>query len=142
MAISLNPYLNFKGRAREAMTFYASVLGGTPDLVTFAQFKMPVPAGEEENIMHGYLRTEKGLELMGADVPSTMQMNPVGGMTISLSGEADDDDELTAYWKGLSEGAKIDMPLEKAPWGAKFGQLTDKFGVPWLVNIQLEQPGS
>ena len=27
------------------------------------------------------------------------------------------------------------MPLEQAPWGDFFGQLTDKFGVSWMVNI-------
>ena len=142
MSVSLNPYLNFQGRAREALDFYASALGGTPDVVTFAQFQMPVPAGEEDNVMHGYLRTDHGLELMAADVPSTMPLGPIGGITISLSGEGGDDEELSGYWAKLSEGAEIGMPLEKAPWGAKFGQLTDRFGVPWLINIQLEQPGS
>lgn len=141
MSVSLSPYLNFQGRTREALDFYASVLGGMPDVVTFAQFQMPVPAGEEENVMHGYLRTDRGLELMAADVPSTMPTSPIGGMSISLMGEGDDDEELSGYWKGLSEGADIAVPLEKAPWGAKFGQLTDKFGVPWMVNIQLEQSG-
>ncbi|MBO1755136.1 VOC family protein [Allobranchiibius sp. CTAmp26] len=141
MSTSLNPYLNFQGRAREALEFYASVFGGTPDVVTFSQFHMEVPAGEEENVMHGYLKTQSGFELMGADVPSTMPSSPIGGMTISLSGEGGDDDELSGYWNKLSDGADVGMPLEKAPWGAKFGQLTDKFGVPWLVNIQLDQAG-
>ena len=27
------------------------------------------------------------------------------------------------------------MPLEKAPWGDEFGQVKDRFGVNWLVNI-------
>ena len=141
MSVSLNPYLNFQGRAREALGFYASVLGGTPDVVTFAQFQIPVPAGEEENVMHGYLRTDTGLELMAADVPSTTPLGSIGGITISLTGEGEDDEQLSGYWKGLCEGADIGMPLENAPWGAKFGQLTDKFGVPWMVNIQVEQPG-
>ena len=36
---------------------------------------------------------------------------------------------------GLAEGGRIDLPLEKAPWGDYFGQLTDKFGISWMVNI-------
>jgi len=35
----------------------------------------------------------------------------------------------------LLVGGSVSMPLEKAPWGDAFGMLTDKFGVPWLVNI-------
>ena len=46
-----------------------------------------------------------------------------------------DVDELTGYWNKLSEGAAIFVPLEKAPWGDSFGQLRDRFGVSWMVNI-------
>ena len=52
---------------------------------------------------------------------------------MSLSG--DDEAGLKGYWEKLSAGATIAMPLEKAPWGDSFGMLTDKFGVPWMVNI-------
>ena len=27
------------------------------------------------------------------------------------------------------------MPLLPAPWGDKFGMLTDRFGTAWMVNI-------
>jgi PhnB protein len=70
---------------------------------------------------------------MGADTPSHMQHTPSSGMTVSLSG--DDEDELRGYWNKLADGATIVVPLEKAPWGDSFGMLTDKFGVPWMVNI-------
>ena len=38
-------------------------------------------------------------------------------------------------WADLAEGGAVGMPLEAAPWGASFGQLTDRFGVSWMVNI-------
>ena len=36
---------------------------------------------------------------------------------------------------GLTDGGTVAMPLEKQMWGDEFGMLTDKFGIPWLVNI-------
>ena len=38
MGITLNPYLNFRGNAREAMEFYEGVFGGKLDVSTFADF--------------------------------------------------------------------------------------------------------
>jgi len=31
------------------------------------------------------------------------------------------------------------MPLAKQFWGDTFGQLTDKFGIHWMVNITAQQ---
>ena len=58
-------------------------------------------------------------------------------ITVSLSG--DDADALRGYFQGLSEGADVGTPLEKQMWGDEFGQLTDKYGIGWLVNISGQQ---
>jgi PhnB protein len=42
---------------------------------------------------------------------------------------------LTRYFDGLAAGGKVDMPLGKQFWGDTYGQLTDKFGMHWMVNI-------
>lgn len=130
----LNPYISFRGNAREALEFYRSVFGGELTVSTFREFGMPgVPDEELDNVMHGQLVGERGHWLMAADTPSTMPQDSGSTITISLSG--DDEDELRGYWDGLADGASLTMPLEKAPWGDTFGQLTDKFGVAWMVNI-------
>ena len=54
-------------------------------------------------------------------------------ITISLSG--DDADDLRGYWKRLSDGGQVTVPLEKQMWGDEFGQCVDRFGIPWMVNI-------
>ena len=53
-------------------------------------------------------------------------------MTCSLSG---DDDKLRDFWTGLAEGGEIQMPFEKQMWGDEFGALTDRYGIPWMVNM-------
>ena len=138
MTAILNPYLSFRGNAREAMDFYHSVFGGEVTFMTFAENGDPYP-GEGENIMHAQLENPSGFTLMASDVPTRMDYT-VGenNFSVSLSGAKGDDKELRGYWDKLAVGAEVPQPLETAPWGATFGILTDKFGVTWLVNISAE----
>ena len=135
MTSRLNPYINFNGDARAAMEFYRSVFGGELTVSTFGEFGNPDPA-VADRIMHGQLETPAGYTLMGSDVMPDMPFNPGTTMTVSLSG---DDQALREYWAKLSDGATVTVPLEKQMWGDEFGQLTDRFGVGWLVNISQPQ---
>ncbi len=132
MASRLNPYLSFRDNAREAMEFYRSVFGGELSMNTFGEYGEQDPALSDK-LMHGQLEVADGLTLMGADTPPGMPYNPGDNITISLSG--DDEPELRGYWDKLSEGGDVTTPLEKQMWGDVFGMCTDKFGVPWMVNI-------
>ncbi len=135
MGINLNPYLHFRGRAREAMEFYQSVFGGELSAMTFAdQGGMGMPEEEQHLVMHSQIERDGHPFLMGADTPSHMDDHETpAGFSVSLSG--DDEAMLTGWFSALSDGATVSEPLAKAPWGDSFGMLTDKFGVPWLVNI-------
>jgi len=125
----LNPYLHFRSNTREAMDFYRSVFGGDLQVTPFGD--MAREPSQKDLVMHASLTAPNGFHLMAADTFDDDGRSP--GMTISLSG--DDEAELRGYWDKLAEGASVAMPLEKAPWGDSFGMLTDKFGVPWMVNI-------
>jgi PhnB protein len=131
--ITLNPYLGFRGNAREAMEFYQSVLGGALTLSTFAELQAAVEPEENDLIMHAQLTTDGGLVLMGSDTPRRMDYNAGDTIAVSLSG--DDELELTGYYDGLIEGGTVLQPLTKAAWGDSFGMFVDRFGVRWLVNI-------
>jgi PhnB protein len=131
MASRLNPYISFDGNAREAMEFYREVLGGDLTLSTFGEFGL-AGGPEEHQIMHGQLETPAGFTLMGADVPPGAEHRPGNAITVSLAG---DDAELRTWFERLAEGGEVTVPLEKQMWGDEFGQLVDRFGVPWMVNI-------
>lgn len=133
MHIKLNPYLNFNGKAKEAMEFYQSALGGQLTMTTFKDGGMPVDPSEAGNIMHAQLLTDDGLTLMASDTPKEWPLNPGNNVSLSLSGE--DDATLKDYWDKLSQGGTIDQPLMAAPWGDTFGMFTDRFGIRWMVNI-------
>jgi PhnB protein len=132
----LNPYLQFSNNAAEALEFYKGVLGGD---VVISRFKEYGTEGADGDlVMHGQLETDAGFTIMAADTPSFMSGRAnESNITVSLSG--DDSDTLRRYWQGLSDGANVTTPLEKQMWGDEFGQLTDKYGVGWLVNISGSQ---
>lgn len=137
----LNPYLNFRdAQARQAMEFYASVLGGELHVMTFGEMGMEGPVAEQ--VMHGQLETPAGFTLMGADAPPEMVQVTLGdNLSVSLSGGPDEADDLRGWFAGLSEGGEVRQPLEKAPWGDEFGMFVDRFGISWLVNIGGESEG-
>jgi len=132
MAVRLNPYLNFRDDARDAMTFYQSVLGGELTISTFGEFHASEDPAEQDKVMHAQLETPDGLVLMASDTPQAMEFRPQAGVAVSLSG--DDEATLRAYWKRLSEDGTVVMPFEQAPWGATFGMCVDRFGTSWMVN--------
>ena len=133
MPTKLNPYLNFRNNAREAMEFYRTVFGGKLDMQTFGEFQASQDPSEKDKIMHAQLETESGITIMGSDTPDQMEFKPGNTLSISLSGE--NEAELRGYWDKLAKGGTVTMPLDKAPWGDTFGMCVDRFGVSWLVNI-------
>ena len=133
MASRLNPYISFTaGNAREAMEFYKDVFGGELKVNTFGEFGQPDPSIADK-IMHAQLETTAGYTLMASDTPPGMDVTVGDHITVSLSGE--DEDDLRGYWDKLSDGVTVRMPLEKQMWGDTFGQCVDKFGIAWMVNI-------
>jgi PhnB protein len=132
MTVRLNPYLNFEDSAREAMTFYQSVLGGQLTVSTFGEFHASEDPTEQDKVMHSQLETADGFTLMAADTPNAMEHRPQQGVSVSISG--DDETKLRGYWEGLSAGGTVIMPFEKAPWGDTFGMCLDRFGTHWMVN--------
>jgi PhnB protein len=134
MSVRLNPYINFRGQTREAMTFYHDVLGGELRMSTFEDFGAAEEPSDKNLIMHAQLEGPDDLWLMGADVPERMPYQPgTNASSISLSG--DDEARLSGYYDRLVQGGQVLQPLTKAQWGDSFGMLRDKFGVTWLVNI-------
>lgn len=55
------------------------------------------------------------------------------GMTLAI--EVADDAEAERVFMALGEGGSVTMALMKTFWTSSFGMLTDKFGVPWMVNV-------
>ncbi len=128
----LNPYLTFAGTCRQAMEFYQSVFGGELELDTFSEYGGAPEGLTDDHLMHALLKTDSGFVLMASDAPGE-QATSAGAIAISLSGTAGD--ELRGYWEKLSAGGTVTVPFRMQVWGDEFGMCTDRFGIPWMVDV-------
>jgi PhnB protein len=128
---AITTYLNFDGTTRDAMTFYAKALGATLHLQSFKDAKLEAPEGAENRIIHA--RLEKGsAALMASD---TMPGTPFRqGNNVFVCVDCETIPETERLFTALGEGGTVMMPLQDTFWGARFGMLTDKFGVQWMFN--------
>ncbi len=132
--MSLNAYLTFGGTCREAMSFYAKCLGVELEMIsTFAgtPAETYVPPEWRDKIMHASLRYD-GVALMASD---GMGPGDVKHQGFSVSVQATSIDDAERLFAALGAGGTVTMPLEETFWATRFGVLTDRFGVSWMVNL-------
>lgn len=134
MSITTVTHLNFRGDAREALEFYASVFGGTTALVTYADAHNVQDEQDRDRIMWGQTVAPAGFAVMAYDVPTGTSFDR-GDRSFFVSVRGDDEAELTEYWKGLSHGATVVQDLAPSGWTPLYGMLTDRFGITWVLDI-------
>ena len=133
--MQLNPYLTFDGRCEEAFKFYEKVLGGKiKAMMTFEGSPAAENAPPEwlKKIMHATLDVG-GEPLMGSDGSPKHYSEPKG-FAVSLSPTKVADAER--IFNAFAEGGKVGMPLQQTFWAARFGMVTDRFGIPWMINCE------
>ncbi|MFO0954537.1 MAG: VOC family protein [Isosphaeraceae bacterium] len=131
-----NPYLTFDGRCEEAFRFYEKCLGGT--ITVLSRFgETPVgehlPPDQRDRIMHARLVAGDQM-LMGSDSHAGRPYEGIKGCSMAL--QVDSAEEAERVFHALSENGAVLMPLQQTFWAERFGMLTDRFGVPWLVNYE------
>ncbi len=94
---------------------------------------MPMPADQKNRIMHAMLRIGNGV-VMTSDTPADKPVAPGGNAHVVL--DFDDEADMAARFDALASGGKVTMPLQDTIWGAKFGMLTDAFGINWMFNCE------
>lgn len=138
MSTTLSPYLMFEGKTKEAMDFYKSVFGGKLESQTFAEIPdMEIPEDQKDNIMHAMLTSQDNFTIMGSDAQEEGYV-VVKGNNITLTLNGSDKERISKQFYALGEGGEITTDLRVEFWGDTFGQVTDKFGILWMVNITKE----
>lgn len=135
-ATSIQPYLFFGGRCQEALDFYCSAVGAEIEmLMLFKDSPDPVPAdmlqpGFENKVMHSALRIG-GNTLLASDGCS--EGSSFGGFSLAftVSNEA----EADRVFNALAGGGQIQMPLQQTFWSPRYGMLTDRFGIAWMIMV-------
>jgi PhnB protein len=131
------PYLAFGGNCAEAMRFYAKVLDGKLDMLTFGQSPMAeqTPKDARDRIMHARLALDGNGSLYAGDAPPGMPYQGIHGVSITLVYDAVAQAERV--FNALADGGKVTMPFGPTFWAKGFGMITDKFGCPWIVNGEM-----
>ncbi len=111
----VSPYINFGGRAREALELYHQVLGGKLDL-------------EAKR-----LESEGGV-IIGVDGHPDYPAKVGENIAVAIVGS--DRDRMARIFEGLAEGGKVKGRLEKRQWGGETGYLEDRFGINWVVSVE------
>jgi PhnB protein len=132
----IEPHLVFGGRCEEALEFYRTMLGAQIDMVLrFKESPQPMPpgslpAGFENKVMHASFRIN-GSRLMASD--GNEAGTKFSGFSLSLT--APTEAEVDRVFAALTQGGKVSMPLTKTFWSPKFGMVTDRFGISWMVSL-------
>lgn len=129
----LYTYLTFNGDCEEAFKFYERVLGGKIE----GMMRFEGTPGEEHaspewrsKIMHTALAIGDQV-LMGSDGMGANSPKPQG---FSVSIQVEDASEGERIFNAFADGGEIGMPYAETFWAHRFGMVTDRFGVPWMIN--------
>jgi PhnB protein len=134
-------YLNFPRSTEQAFLFYKSVFG-TEFSMPIARFKdmparpdqRPLPEADKNLVMHVELPILGGHALMGTDAPESMGFKVTPGNNVLINLEPNTRTETERLFNALSDGGKVEMPLQEMFWGGYFGTLVDRFGIRWMFN--------
>jgi PhnB protein len=132
--MQLTPYIIFNGNCEEALKFYENALGGEiKDLMRFEGSPVENMNADKQKVLHSHFYANGNLLFMASDSGEGGPGSPNGGM-VHLSINFNDNGKLENVFSKLSDGGNVTMPLQDTFWGARFGMLTDKFGVNWMFN--------
>lgn len=134
----VQPYLFFDGKCEEAIEFYKRALGA--EVAFMMRFKdnpeppkagCEPPRGSENKIMHAQF-TIGSTTVMASDGRCGGKPNFEGfALSLTVPTEAEADKAFNA----LADGGKVEMPLAKTFFSARFGMVVDRFGVFWMVLV-------
>lgn len=129
----LDPYLSFPGNAREALEFYNAVFGGKLDVISFRDFGgAGQPEAEQDGVMHGSVSLPNGDLLMASDVPRSVGDVTHGNSTSVMVG-VESAEEAERIFRELSAGGKVGADIGETDFAERYGHLTDRFGINWMV---------
>jgi PhnB protein len=134
---AVQPYLFFRGRCEEAIGYYREKLGA--EVIMMMRFKDnpdkpdagKVPTELDDRIMHASMR------ICGSDIMLSdgMRTGPLDFQCMSLSLSVPTAGEAERLFEALAADGAVQMPMGKTFFAERFGAVTDKFGVSWMIGV-------
>ncbi len=135
----INNYLIFDGNCREAMKFYEKCLGAELQLIPFSEMPGDAPAEAKDRIMHARLAKGPAVLMASDTMPGHAFQQ---GNNFSVSVQCESVQEIDSLFTALAQKGNVTMPLQHTFWAARFGMLTDQFGINWMFNLDEPKPGT
>jgi PhnB protein len=135
--MDLQPYVFFDGRCEEAIEFYKRALGAQVEMLMRFKDSPEKEACPTEDpamadkVMHASLRIGETM-LLASDGHCRGKPN-FQGFALSLTVQAEA--EADRLFNALADGGQVQMPLAKTFWSPRFGMVSDRFGVWWMVGV-------
>ena len=132
---TLNPYIFFNGTCAEAFAFYRQCLGAEP-VMMLPHRGTPAEAGTppewQDKIIHGRIKIGD-ITVMASDAPPGRYHKPQGfALTLGPKSVA----EAERMFAALSESGQVTMPLTETFFASRFGMVTDRFAIPWMISCE------
>ena len=146
--MQVQSYLFFDGRCEEALDFYQAALGA--EVTALMRFKDAPPQPDQpsqescgpaqadpEKIMHASFKIGE-TQIMASDGMNGGKPDFKG---FSLSITAPSENEADRIFAAIGQGGKVQMALDTTFFARRFGVVTDRFGVSWMVIVPLVDIG-
>jgi PhnB protein len=135
--MQIQPYLFFDGRCQEAIEFYRRAVGAeVTALMRYKESPDPgmIQPGSEDKVMHASFRVGE-TTVLASDGRCGGQPSFQGfALSLTVSKES----EAERLFGALVEGGQVTMPFTKTFFSPRFGMITDRFGVSWMVYVAPE----
>ncbi|MBT4089351.1 MAG: glyoxalase/bleomycin resistance/extradiol dioxygenase family protein [Deltaproteobacteria bacterium] len=121
---TITTHLWFNGNCADAIQFYQKAFNA--ELIGQA-----VPGPDGKSIMHAMLKFGDSNIMMADAWPESWETGPENNATSGLWVFLEDSD--AAFAQAVEAGCEVQMPMNDAFWGDRFGKVKDPFGHCWAV---------
>jgi PhnB protein len=130
--------LNFYGRTEEAVQFYGRTIEAeTLFLLRFRDRPdhAQVRPGLEEKIFHATFRIGSTV-IMASDCGCEQPPPETTFAGFALLLRVETPEQAERFFAALSEGGKVQIPLQKTFFAARYGIVIDPFGISWKIMVE------
>ncbi len=132
----LIPFLNFAGKAAEAIAFYETVFAITDKQVSLygempAEMRQHFPPDTDHYVLHSEMKINGSTVWIG---DSTQDTAPGDQLTLAVPFATKG--EVQVAFDKLSSGGQVHMPLAQTFYSPLFGTVEDRFGVIWHLIVR------
>ena len=132
---TVQPYIFFDGKCEEALEFYKGAIGAKVEMMM--RFKenpdqpdpSHMPPNSGDKVMHAAFRVGERRSWPPTATAPASPPSRASGSTLN----AKDDAEAEKLFAAVGKGGQVQQPLVKTFFASKFGMVTDKFGIMWMV---------